>query len=162
MNAMDTQTPVESGLRGQLSDFSSIVCFRALMTGIEKIMGRAAHGTLAGAGRMRGRDLVESLGLEGKGFDGAEGSMRHALGEDGTQLCVIEQIERVDDETVIVRLFDTVESASEPPGSDRRLGFTLGAVHGAVEALTGGKWTAKQTGSILQGDNYDEITLRAR
>lgn len=162
MNAIHPHAHVDTGLRRDLSDFSSILCFRALITGIERVLGRAAHGALVSAGKLRGTELVETLGLVGAGLDHAETHLRQALGADGTQLCTIAQIKRIDDETVVVRLTDTIESSTDTAGSDRRLSFTLGAIQGALEAFSGQTYIAKQTGSALRGQAWDEIALRVR
>lgn len=97
-----------SELRPQLGDFSSIVCFRFLVVGVEDTLGkRAAMVALKAAGRKRGHHLVDSLGLVGKSF-------------------------------------------------------TFGAVHGALEALYGVKLRAKQTGSILRGQDHDIVRFVER
>ena len=57
-------------LRPELGEFSSIVCFRALVGGVIETLGlRAGHVALKAAGRKRGHGLVESLGLTGQGQD---------------------------------------------------------------------------------------------
>ncbi len=158
---IDIQAP--NDLRPDLGDFSSIVCFRALVIGVENILGRAAHGTLVGAGRARGKALVASLGLSGQGFEGAQEKLDEALGPNGTRLCRVRRIEVSEGgEKVEVYLSETICSAGEPQGSSRRLTFTLGAVRGAVEELAGRDFNIKQTGSVLRGQDFDIATLIAK
>lgn len=153
-------------LRPHLGDFSSIVCFRALVVGVENTLGlKAAMVALKGAGRQRGHDLVDSLGLRGAApADPEEGAkaLDTALGPDGTKLCRVRKLERPDDETYRVYLTETICSAGEEQGSSRELSFTFGALHGAIEALYDVKLRGKQVGSVLRGQDHDiaEFYLR--
>lgn len=153
-------------LRPNLGDFSSIVCFRALVVGVEETLGlRAAMVALKGAGRQRGHDLVSSLGLSGAApADPNEGAkaLDTALGPDGTKLCRVDRMERPDDETFKVWLSETICSAGEAQGSDRELSFTFGAIHGAVEELYGVKLRGKQVGSVLRGQDHDIVEFYVR
>lgn len=151
-------------LREDLGDFSSIICFRAVVTGVEEALGgRAAMVALKSAGRKRGENLVASLGLTGANPEPAvlASSLDAAIGKGGTKLCAVDKAER-DGDTFTIYLRETICSADEPQGSARELTFTLGAVHGAVEALYGMKLRAKQTGSILRGQDHDVVTLEPR
>ncbi|MCA9634753.1 MAG: hypothetical protein KC420_01825 [Myxococcales bacterium] len=151
-------------LRPTLGDFSSIVCFRALVVGIEDTIGeQAAMVAIRGAGRKRGRDLAHSLGFGATALslDDALHAMRSALGDQGTRLCWVDAIEE-QGEDYIVRLSETICSADEPQGSDRQLSFTMGAVHGALEVLTKKLFRSKQVGSVLRGDTHDVIKLSPR
>lgn len=154
----------EEPLRPNLGDFNSIVCFKAAVVGIEETMGpQAAKVALTAAGRKRGHALVESLGLTGKGADLQVASARlaAALGIDGTRLCTIERID-TDGEVIRVIVSDTVCMAGEPQGSTRECSFTLGAVHGALEALTGRKLSGKHVESRWRGDPEDVFQFRDR
>lgn len=157
---MSTSAPLRPGL----GDFNSIVCFKAAVVGVEEVMGkRAAMVVLTAAGRQRGRALVSDLGLSGRGADlqVAAAKLRVALGEQGTRLCTIEGI--VDNgETIRVSVADTVCMAGEPQGSDRECSFTLGAVHGALEELTGRRLTGKHVESKWRGDAEDIFEFRDR
>lgn len=145
-------------IRPTLGDFSSIVCFRALVVGVEETLGlRAAMVALKGAGRRRGEGLVADLGLTGAApADPTEACrlMNDALSISGTRLCNVDKIER-DGDTFRVYLSETICSADEPQGSDRELSFTFGAIHGAMEAIYGIKLRGKQVGSVLRGQDYD-------
>ena len=151
-------------LRPTLGDFNSIVCFKAAVVGIEETMGpTAAMVALTAAGRKRGKDLVASLGLTGAGADlkVAGAKLSAALGIDGTRLCNVERID-TDGEVIRVIVSDTVCMAGEPQGSDRRCSFTLGAVHGALEALTGRRLSGKHVESAWRGDPEDVFEFRDR
>ena len=151
-------------LRATLGDFSSIICFRALVLGVEDTLGeQAAAVALKAAGRQRGADLARSLGFGDMPLplNEAQAAMRTALGDQGTRLCWVDAIEQHGD-NYIVRLSETICSAGEPPGSSRQLSFTQGAVHGALEVLTGTKLRGKQIGSVLRGDTHDVIEFSPR
>ena len=153
-----------SELRPVLGNFSSIVCFKAVVLGVEDTLGeQAARVVLCAAGRKRGKDLVESLGLGGNDVapcDAAE-MLKAALGVDGTRLCTIEGIEEIGP-VIRVRVSDTVCMAGEPIGTTRTCSFTLGAVHGALEALTGRKLRGKHIASRWRGDADDIFEFKDR
>jgi len=151
-------------LRPTLNDFSSIVCFRALVVGVEDTMGAQAAGVvLKAAGRKRGADLARSLGFGDKSvpLEDAKNAMALALGPEGTKLCYVNSIVQEDD-AYIVSLSETICSADEPQGSDRQLTFTFGAVHGALEVVTKTRLRGKQIGSVLRGQDYDIIRFVPR
>ena len=151
-------------LRATLGDFSSIICFRALVLGVEDTLGEQAAGVaLKAAGRKRGADLARSLGFGEKALpiEEAHAAMRTALGDQGTRLCWVDAIEQHGD-NYIVRLSETICSAGEAQGSSRQLSFTLGAVHGALEVVTRTKLRGKQIGSVLRGDTHDVIEFVPR
>jgi len=155
---------VEGIIRKELGDFSSIVCLKAIVTGLEDIMGvPAARGNLILAGRKRGKAIACSLELSqtDKPLDEWSLLVKEALGRAGTRLCTVEKITQNGNE-YNVDLADTVCSAGEEQGSPRQLTFTLGAIQGALEEITGKKFKATQTGSVLRGQNYDSVQFIAR
>ena len=146
-------------LREELGDFSSIVCLKAIVTGIEEALGeKAAAIALIAAGRQRGKKLAEDLGLAHKGaelaLEDVIEKVRYTLGKDGTRLCVIDKIEQ-DGEAYKVYTRETVCSAGEPQGSSRQCTFTLGAIQGFLEAFLGKRLRGTQTESVLRGGNHD-------
>lgn len=146
-----------SNLRPELSDFSSIVCLKAIITGMEEALGdKATAIALISAGRARGKNLAESLGLTGANLplEDLSSKVAHALGKDGTRLLILDKIEQEGDNYKAYTR-ETVCSAGESNGSDRQCTFTLGAVQGVLEAVTGKRFRGKQVGSVLRGDTHD-------
>lgn len=153
-----------ANIREKLGDFSSIVCLKALVVGLEDILGeKGARANLVLAGRIRGRTIIQDLELSNtdKSLEEWTAAVKEAIGEMGTRLCDISKVEK-DGGILRVYLSETVCSAGEDPGSSRQLTFTLGAIQGAVEEATGKKFFAKQTGSVLRGQDYDIIDFEER
>ena len=144
-------------LRSELGNFSSIVCFKAVITGMEESLGEKATAiALISAGRARGKKLAEDLGLKDASLSLEEltEKMSTALGKEGTRLLIIEKIEK---EGEIYKAYtrETVCSAGEADGSDRKCTFTLGAVQGALESITGKRYRGAHVESVLRGGEYD-------
>ncbi len=154
-----THSPRGLAHRGELGDFTSISSFKALLTGLEDILGTEASSVVfIRAGRLRGQNLVEDWGvghlnlpLEKLGH-----LLDAAFGHDGTRLCHVEPI-YADGEDIVVNVTDTICSVTEAPGSLRRSTYTLGAIWGALETLTGERYLARQSGYVLRGDPFDQF-----
>jgi hypothetical protein len=150
-------------LRPELQDFSSIVCFKSVVVGMEEALGNmAAAISLKAAGRQRGAAVATALGFgtTDTSLKEAQVALDKAIGLEGTRLCAVDKIEQVsgpDGDIIRVHLRETICSAGEPQGSTRELTFTLGAVHGALEVLLRRKLRGKQTGSVLRGQTHDII-----
>lgn len=148
-------------LRSSLGNFSSIVCLKSIVVGMESALGSsAALAALLAAGRTRGKSLVKSLGLSGTNPSANEMAnlLNKAVGEEGTKVCIIEGIEQTPT-GYHIRLQETVCSAGEEQGSSRTLSFTMGAITGAVEELTGKRFRSKQIESVLRGGTADVVEL---
>ncbi|HEY9880296.1 MAG TPA: hypothetical protein V6D29_17705 [Leptolyngbyaceae cyanobacterium] len=147
--------------RPELGDFSSIACFKALVTGTEEALGeKAAAIALIAAGRVRGKQLVEQLGMTGKltNLEELTKILQKALGPEGTRLCLVDKI--VDDGNVIlVYCRETICSFNESAGSSRNLTYTLGALQGALEQGMGKRLRGKQVESVLRGGSHDVISF---
>src|SRR5688500_15249138 len=104
-------------LRPELGDFNSIVCFKAVVVGMEQALGeKVAMVGLLAAGRLRGREVAKSLVIPpGKAEDGEflRDSLDGAIGKSGTRLCTVDKIEMVD-RKIRVSVSETVCSAGEP------------------------------------------------
>jgi len=155
------ETVTRTQWRSQLGDFSSIVCFKAVIVGVEEALGaKAAAIALTTAGRVRGKQLASSLGLDSRqtSLAEAESAIRQALGPEGTRLLILEKIAQ-DGEVLRIYTRETVCSAGEPEGSPRKCTFTLGAIWGALEVLMGRRYLGRQIDSVLQGGQYDTFEL---
>ncbi len=153
--------------RKTLGQFSSIVCFKAVITGMEEMLGEKATAiSLKAAGRRRGRMLCESLGLT-KGsasigdLDDMARKIDDALGPEGTRLCRVSGVETEGD-VIKILCDETVCSAGEEMGSPRECTFTLGAIHGALEFLLDRQFFAKHTDSVLRGGTHDVFEFTPR
>lgn len=145
--------------RQELGNFSSIVCLKAIVVGVEEALGeKAAAIALISAGRQRGKKLAEELGLVNKASEMSladiQEKVAHTLGKDGTRLCIIDKIEQ-DGEIYKVYTRETVCSAGELEGSLRQCTFTLGAIQGFLESFLGKRLRGKHTESVLRGSTHD-------
>jgi len=143
--------------RDNLGEFSSVVCLKSIITGMEDALGdKATAIALIAAGRARGKGLIEQLGLAGTSLSIEEIGQKIAvaLGKDGTKLLILDKLEQDGD---VYRAYtkETICSAGEPVGSDRQCTFTLGAVQGALEAITGKRLRGKHIESVLRGGTHD-------
>ncbi len=153
---------MSNSIRATLGDFSSIVCFKSVITGMEDALGeRATAIALIAAGRSRGKSLAVSLGIAGANIPIKEVGTRlnAAIGEQGTRLTVINKVEQ-DGDFIKVYCSETVCSAGEEQGSTRKCTFTLGAVWGALESSTGHRLQGKHTESVLRGGDYDVFEFK--
>jgi hypothetical protein len=143
--------------RPTLGEYSSIVCFKSVITGMEEALGEKATAiSLIAAGRARGKNLVKSVGLSGSGLDLATiaTKLNAAVGSEGTRLTAVNKIV---EEGGLIKAYcsETVCSAGEVQGSTRKCTFTMGAVWGAIEEITGKKLRGIHTDSVLRGGTHD-------
>lgn len=152
---------VENALRSDLGDFTSVVCMKAIVTGVEEALGeKAAAIALIAAGRQRGKNLAQELDLVGKGTAMSLTEVRdkanNAVGPEGTRLCIIDKVEQ-EGEVYKVYTKETICSFNESEGSARECTFTLGAIQGFLETFLGKRLRGKQTASVLRGDTHDVL-----
>lgn len=148
-------------IRSNLGDFSSVVCFKAVIVGVEDTLGPdGAAVVFIRAGKVRGRDLVESLGLTNSNLplEQIVSALDAAVGLKGTRLCSVNKAYK-DGEDIVVETTETVCSAGEEVGSERQCTFTLGAVWGALEAVTGEMYLGRHTDSVLRGGTCDKFVF---
>lgn len=156
---MSLSTLISTEIRPELGDFSSIVCFKAVVVGVEEALGeKAAAISLIAAGRVRGKQLATELGLTNAGLATVAPILNSALGKEGTRLCIVDQIVEEDG---LIKVFcrETICSAGEPEGSPRNLTFTLGAIQGALEQVVGKRLRGKQIASVLRGSTHDVLAF---
>jgi predicted hydrocarbon binding protein len=143
--------------REKLGDFSSIVCFKSVITGMEEALGEKATAiSLISAGRTRGKKLAKSLGLSGAttDLDTIATALNDAVGQNGTRLTAVDKIAQEGD-LIKVYCSETVCSAGEEIGSPRKCTFSMGAIWGALEEVTGKKLRGVHTESVLRGGSHD-------
>jgi predicted hydrocarbon binding protein len=147
--------------RKELGNFSSVVCLKAIVVGVEEALGdKAAAIALIAAGRQRGKKLAEDLNLVNKGnevpLDDIQHKLSQALGKEGTRLCIIDKIAQEGD---IYKVYtrETVCSAGEEESSPRQCTFTLGAIQGFLEAYLNKRLRGQHTHSVLRGDTHDVL-----
>jgi predicted hydrocarbon binding protein len=134
-----------------------IVCFKSVITGMEEALGEKATAiALIAAGRERGKRLAQELDLANvsQEFNVIAAKLNDAIGANGTHLAVIDKIIQEDD---IIKVYcsETVCSAGEPQGSNRKCTFTIGVVWGALSEVTGKKLRGTHTESVLRGGTND-------
>lgn len=154
-------TIAEKSIRKELGNFSSVVCFKYVVTGVEEALGdKAAAIAFIMAGRKRGQALCEELNLVGKGenlsMDEVAKKLNQVLGAEGTRLCAVEKIEQ-DGDTYSVYTKETICSSGEEEGSPRSCTYTLGAIQGFLESLLNKRFRGKQTDSVLRGADHDVL-----
>ncbi len=147
--------------RTELGNYSSVVCLKAIVVGVEEALGeKAAAIALISAGRQRGKTLAQELDLVNKSdvmsLEDIAVKVSHVLGKDGTRLCVVDKIEQ-DGDTYKVYTRETICSAGEDEGSPRQCTFTLGAIQGFLESFLNKRLRGKHTQSVLRGDDYDVL-----
>lgn len=145
--------------RHELGNFSSVICLKAIVLGVEEALGeKAAAIAMISAGRQRGKQLAIELGLVNKSSElsltDIQEKVAHTLGKDGTRLCIIDKIEQ-QGETYKVYTRETVCSAGELENSLRECTFTLGAIQGFLESFLGKRLRGKHTESVLRGSTHD-------
>src|SRR5687767_10387197 len=82
---------MSTATRPTLGPMMSLTCFQYLRSGAEEVAERAP---VVAAGRKRGAELVDQLGLRNSTTDGAKiaSLLDAALGVDGTRLCLVKSI----------------------------------------------------------------------
>jgi hypothetical protein len=150
-------------LREELGDFCSITCFKSLIVGMEEALGEKVIGiALTTSGRYRGKKLGQELGLENLSisWELLADKLGFALGKNGTFLCMINKIIE-EDKLIKVYTSETLCSAGEDQGSNRKCNFTLGVMWGALEVFTGQNLQGKQSESVLRNGSHDvfEFTI---
>jgi hypothetical protein len=154
-------------LRSELGDFANISQLKSIVFGLEAALGeKTAAVALTSAGRNRGREDAATLGYRVGQYEPQQTqelttAVNRVVGLEGSRLCKIARID-LEGSTLQVHTTETVCSAGEPAGASRKCTYTLGVVHGIVEFLTGRKYFATQTASVLRGGEFDTFTLAAR
>jgi hypothetical protein len=149
-------------MRPTLGDFSSIICLKSIIAGMEDALGEKATAiALISAGRTRGKKSVSELGLSKTdvNWDDIASKLNDIFGLNGTRLCAIDRIKQTE-AAIEVYTRETVCSAGEVNGSPRKCTYTLGVVWGSLEQILGKRLQGKHTESVLQGGSHDVFEFR--
>lgn len=147
-------------LRENLDDFMSIVCFKAAIVGMEDILGEeGTAAALIAAGRQRGKDVANGLGLTGSNMPTGDiaAKMDDVFGNKGTKLCAIQEVTDTPEGGYLVKTGETVCMAGEPQGSSRYCTYTMGAIMGCMESITGKSLIGKHVAKITEGSATDDL-----
>ena len=137
-------------LRPTLGSFMNLTCFQYLRIGAEDIAGLAP---IVAAGRQRGHDVIEQLGMMGKTRDAAiiQETLATALGAEGTRLCLVQNITAKENGGYEVQLSEGACTAGQ--SSDTPVcAFTLGVFVGAISAITGTRMSGVETACSACGN----------
>jgi hypothetical protein len=121
--------------RSTLGTFMSMVCFQYLAEDAEQLAGPAV---LVNAGRQRGHDLITELGLANT-YEGSEKlcqQLDHALGANGTCLCIVKSVNEADAGSFDVHIAENIST-----------NYTLGVMIGAISTMTGQSMRGKDMGA---------------
>ena len=143
--------------RPELGNLCSVVCYKSAVVGMEEALGEKATAiALTAAGRSRGKQLAKELELANlsNSLDTVTSKIGDVLGQEGFRLCIVEKIISEGDKIRVITS-ETLCSAAEPEGSDRKCTFTLGAVWGILEQVFGKRLRGKQIESVLRGGSHD-------
>jgi predicted hydrocarbon binding protein len=155
------KSAIGDDVRPVLGEFMSLVCFKAALRGVEDTLGDdGASVVLVRAGKMRGHDVARIKGLVGSSapLEELAAILDGVFGEAGTRLCRIQKIYQAGDD-IVVEAQEAVCTANEPKGSGRKCTYSLGAVGGALEAITGKTLRAEHTESVLRGGTCEKFVF---
>jgi hypothetical protein len=121
----------------------SLTCFQYLRIGAEDVADRAP---IVAAGRKRGQDVVEGLGLLGSTRDSAiiREKLDAALGANGTRLCIVRSVEAKPNGGYEVRITEGACTAGQT-SSEPHCAFTIGVFIGAIGAIIGERVNGRET-----------------
>lgn len=128
----------------------SLTCFHYLRHGAEDNAGRAL---VIAAGRQRGQDLVESLGLLGAAQDAQviRQKLDAALGVDGTRLCLVRSVVAKENGGYEIRISEGACTAGVT-SAEPYCAFTLGVFIGAIGAISGRRMLGRETTCTAMGN----------
>jgi hypothetical protein len=125
------------------------VCFQYLRTGTEEVADRAP---IVAAGRKRGYDVVEGLGLLGSTTDPSviRDRFDEVLGINGTKLCLIQKIVSKPNGGFELHITESADTAGAT-SSEPVCAFTMGVFIGAIHAITGTRMQGHETECCAAG-----------
>lgn len=119
------------------------VCFQYLRLITEDVAGRAP---IVAAGRKRGYDVMEQLGLLGSTQDSRQiqAKLDEVLGRKGTCLCLVQSVTVKPNGGYEVHITESACTAGQT-SSAPLCAYTLGIFIGAIHALTGTRMNGYET-----------------
>ena len=148
--------------RPTLGDFISIDCFKAVISGIEDILGpEGTASAMIAAGRRRGVAVATQAGAKGTSpaVDGLVPALNKIIGAEGTCLCVLEAISVTPEGGYLVKTKEVVCTSGEPSGSKRTPTYTLGALIGFLETAYGTPLKGSVVAHSLKGSPTDDFLI---
>jgi predicted hydrocarbon binding protein len=128
--------------RSTLGPMMDVVCFQYLRICAEEYAGRAP---IVSAGRKRGMDIVEEVGLTNSGEDAAQlqKELDDILGLNGTRLCLVQSVKARPEGGYEVKITESACTAGQT-SSEPLCAYTLGVFTGAIQALTGRRMQGRE------------------
>lgn len=142
---------MSNGERTTLGPLMSLVCFQYLRIGTEEVTARAP---IVAAGRKRGTELIQQLGLAGATVDAAKihAELAQALGVDGTRLCIVQSVNVLPSGGYEVHITEGACTANQT-SDEPHCAFTLGVFIGAISTIIGKLCSGHETQCIACGAN---------
>src|SRR5262245_50952046 len=97
--------------RPELNDFISMHCFKAVIVGMEDILGKdGTASAMIAAGRKRGETVAVQASLKGAKppVESLAKTLNDALGQNGTRLCQVLDVSSTADGGFLVKTKETV------------------------------------------------------
>lgn len=149
-------------IRTDLDDYVSIHCFKAVITGVEDILGdEGTAAALISAGRKRGSVVAQAKGIAGTNPapESLAGMLDAAVGKSGTRLCQVVESSQTADGAYLIKTKETVCTSGEPAGSARTCTYTMGVVIGFLEQAYGISLNGKHVANVLSGSPTDDFLI---
>ena len=150
-------------VRSHLDDYVSIQCFKAVITGVEDILGdEGTAAALISAGRKRGAAVAIARGIAGTNPapESLAGLLDDAVGKNGTRLCQVVESSLTPEGDYLIKTKETVCTSGEPAGSQRTCTYTMGVVIGFLEQSYGVPLNGKHVANVLNGSPSDDFLIK--
>jgi hypothetical protein len=148
--------------RPTLDDYVSIHCFKAVITGMEDILGpEGTTSAMIAAGRKRGIAVATEAGFRGSNpaVDTLVPVVNKIIGLEGTRLCIVKEISATPEGGYYVKSEEAVCTSGEPAGSNRLPTYTLGALIGFLETAYGTPLKGSVVAPSTQGSVTDDFLI---
>ncbi len=149
--------------RPQLNDFISMHCFKAVIIGMEDILGKEGTASaMIAAGRKRGETVAIQTNMKGTNppVDTLAKTLDGALGQNGTRLCQVLDVSSTPEGGFYVKTKETVCTSGEPTGSQRVCTYTMGAILGFLESVYSVNLNGSHVANVLKGSPSDDFLMQ--